>query len=107
MQDDLANQIIVGCWESISASKKIIELSTITPLVKRLEAADFVDRRRNPADERQVEVRLSNKGSLLRQQAHRLNDILQRRSGLKANELSDCSTHYGPYTTAFLRRNNL
>src|ERR1700743_947160 len=36
------------------ASRLDLEPSTITPLVKRLEQAGHVDRRRNPADERQV-----------------------------------------------------
>src|SRR5688572_22363712 len=40
------------------AERLALEPSTITPLVKRLEAAGLVGRLRNPADERQVQVRL-------------------------------------------------
>ena len=36
-----------------------IESSTLTPLLKRLQAAGFVKRTRNPADERQVFVELT------------------------------------------------
>jgi len=38
------------------AERLALESSTITPLVKRLEQAGLVERRRNPADERQVFV---------------------------------------------------
>src|SRR5258705_5101758 len=41
------------------ADRLALEPSMITPLVKRLEAAGFVGRRRNPADQRQVHVRLT------------------------------------------------
>src|SRR6516162_4079956 len=50
------------------ATRLDLEPSTITPLVKRLEAAGHVVRRRNPADERQVRVRLTAQGRALRSQ---------------------------------------
>ena len=40
-----------------------LEPSTITPAVKRLEAAGFLARRRSTTDERQVQVHLSGKGA--------------------------------------------
>lgn len=43
------------------ADRLALESSTITPLVKRLEQADFVVRKRNPEDERQVVVSLTAK----------------------------------------------
>jgi MarR family transcriptional regulator, organic hydroperoxide resistance regulator len=39
-----------------------MDTGTITPLVKRLEAARLVTRRRDPADERRVQVDLTPKG---------------------------------------------
>src|SRR6201996_5696131 len=48
------------------ADRLDLEPSTITPLVKRLEAAGHVARQRNPADERQVKVRLTNNGHAIR-----------------------------------------
>src|ERR1700751_371010 len=50
---------------SAIASRLDLEPSTITPLVKRLEAAGHVVRKRNPADERQVKVRLTDRGRAL------------------------------------------
>jgi DNA-binding transcriptional ArsR family regulator len=44
------------------ASRLALEPSTITPLVKRLEAAGLVTRTRSKEDEREVQVRLSRSG---------------------------------------------
>ena len=56
-QDELAVSAI--------ADRLSLESSTITPLVKRLESAGLLTRRRNPQDERQVIVRLTAKGRAL------------------------------------------
>jgi DNA-binding MarR family transcriptional regulator len=45
------------------AERLALEPSTITPAVKRLEAAGFLARRRSTTDERLVEVQLSKKGA--------------------------------------------
>jgi DNA-binding MarR family transcriptional regulator len=42
-----------------------LESNTLTPLLKRLETAGLVERRRDPADERQVRVRLTDHGRAL------------------------------------------
>jgi MarR family transcriptional regulator, organic hydroperoxide resistance regulator len=42
-----------------------IESSTLTPLLKRMQAAGFVDRTRNPDDERQVFIELTERGKAL------------------------------------------
>ncbi|MBB3950800.1 MarR family winged helix-turn-helix transcriptional regulator [Aureimonas jatrophae] len=47
------------------ADRLMLESSTITPLVKRLAAAGLVDRERNPQNERQVIVRLTQAGRAL------------------------------------------
>jgi DNA-binding MarR family transcriptional regulator len=46
-----------------------LDSSTLTPLLKRLEAGGLVERRRDPEDERRVIVALSDKGRALRDQA--------------------------------------
>jgi DNA-binding MarR family transcriptional regulator len=71
------------------AARLDLEPSTITPLVKRLEQAGLVARRRNPEDERQVRVTLTDKGRALRGPAGCLLDELLRRSGLTVDELID------------------
>ena len=69
------------------ADRLALEPSMITPLVKRLEAAGFVGRLRNPADERQVQVRLTARGKALRADTACLADTLLERSGMTADQL--------------------
>ncbi len=52
--------------------KLFLESSTLTPLLKRLEAAGLVRRTRDMADERQVRVRLTEQGQALREKAKAL-----------------------------------
>lgn len=66
-----------------------LEPSTLTPLLKRLEAAGFVDRVRNPDDERQVLVTLSDKGRDLRNIAGCVGANLMEKSGMTASALQD------------------
>lgn len=88
-------QYLVLCtlWEdngrtiSAIAERIALEPSTITPLVKRLEANGFVRRQRNARDERLVEVFLTAKGEGLRAQSKRLAVALSRRSGLSIEKL--------------------
>ena len=47
----------------------MLESSTLTPLLKRMETAGLLRRERNPADERQVIIRLTPKGRKLREKA--------------------------------------
>jgi DNA-binding MarR family transcriptional regulator len=69
------------------AERLALEPSTITPLVKRLELAGFLTRHRNPHDERQVQVRLSEKGAGMRVETACLTDTLLRRSGMTVDQL--------------------
>lgn len=46
-----------------------LDSSTLTPLLKRMEAAGLVTRTRDPADERRVIVRLTDQGRALRARA--------------------------------------
>lgn len=49
--------------------KLFLESSTLTPMLKRLEAAGYISRVRDKADERQVRVQLTDIGRSLRQKA--------------------------------------
>lgn len=69
------------------ADRLALEPSTITPAVKRLEAAGFVERRRSTVDERQVEVHLTPKGSDLHARTGCLTEALLRNSGLSVPEI--------------------
>lgn len=70
------------------AERLALESSTVTPLVKRLEAAGHVTRQRNPDDERQVRVLLTESGRELRQRCGCLAEELVARSGLSLDQLA-------------------
>jgi DNA-binding MarR family transcriptional regulator len=72
---------------SAIAGRLALESSTITPLVKRLEAAGLVARQRNAVDERQVNVSLTAKGRGLRREASCLTDSLLAHSGLEIPDM--------------------
>ncbi len=49
--------------------KLFLESNTLTPILKKLEAMDYVERHRDPADERQVRVSLTKAGRRLREKS--------------------------------------
>jgi len=64
---------IVALWEedeqtvSGLGEKLFLESNTLTPILKKLEALGFLERRRSPLDERQVIVTLTPAGRALRE----------------------------------------
>ncbi|WP_448955463.1 MarR family winged helix-turn-helix transcriptional regulator [Labrys neptuniae] len=78
-----------GLTISAIADRLALEPSTITPAVKRLEAADFLSRRRSSTDERLVEVHLTVKGRDLRIRTGCLTDALLEHSGFSVPEMID------------------
>jgi DNA-binding MarR family transcriptional regulator len=65
-----------------------LESNTLTPLLKRLEAAGYVARQRDPKDERQVRVRLTEKGAALRAKARDVPRCILEATGLPRAELA-------------------
>ncbi len=47
-----------------------LDSGTLTPLLKRLEAAGLIERTRDPEDERQVRITLTKNGRALKRKAH-------------------------------------
>ncbi|WP_457583550.1 MarR family winged helix-turn-helix transcriptional regulator [Ensifer canadensis] len=76
-----------GLSISAIADRLGLEPSTITPAVKRLEAAGFLSRRRSTVDERLVEVFLTEKGKELHPKTGCLTDTLLRRSGFTVPQM--------------------
>jgi len=66
-----------------------LESSTLTPLLKRLEAGNLVTRTRNPENERQVVVQLTTEGRKLEARAGCLGEALLEASGQTLKELGD------------------
>ncbi len=67
--------------------KLFLESSTLTPVFKRLEALGHVKRTRDPVDERQVRVRLTERGRALREKARKIPGCILEASNLKLDEL--------------------
>ena len=86
--------VLLALWEQDAraigaiATRLGLESSTVTPLIKRLEAAGLVTRMRNPKDERQVQVRLTRRGVDLQEECGCLAEALIARSGMDARRLA-------------------
>lgn len=64
-----------------------LDSSTLTPLIKRLEAAGFVSRQRDSRDERQVRISLTQEGRALKTRALHIPDCIQAAVGMEAEEV--------------------
>jgi DNA-binding MarR family transcriptional regulator len=74
------------------AERLALESSTLTPLLKRLEVAGLVRRTRNPQNERQVVVSLTDAGTTVRSRAGCLGNTLLSASLQSPNDLSDLNS---------------
>lgn len=85
--------VMLLLWEQDGRSVKALgdqlglDSGTLTPLLKRMEAQDFLHRSRDPADERVVRVNLSDKGRALQQQAACIPTQVAAATGLSLTEL--------------------
>ena len=69
-----------------------LESNTLTPLLKRLEALNYIKRGRDSADERQVRARLTEKGRRLRAKALHIPGCILAASGLDAGTAKQMMT---------------
>jgi DNA-binding MarR family transcriptional regulator len=65
-----------------------LDSGTLTPLLKRLEAAQLIKRTRNPADERQVLIALTSQGHALKEKARTVPQSILAASACSIGELS-------------------
>jgi len=81
---------IIALWEQDNQTvgglgeKLFLESNTLTPILKKLEELGYVQRKRDPADERQVIVHLTEEGRRLREKGLDINLI--KESGLSPEE---------------------
>jgi MarR family transcriptional regulator, organic hydroperoxide resistance regulator len=66
--------------------KMFLESNTLTPVLKKLETMGYLRRQRDPADERQVRISLTEAGRLLREKGMHMN--LVAATGLKPDEFA-------------------
>src|SRR5882757_4264596 len=66
---------IIALWETDNQTvsglgeKLFLESNTLTPILKKLEVMGYLERQRDPEDERQVRVSLTKNGRKLREKA--------------------------------------
>ncbi|MFO7570823.1 MAG: MarR family transcriptional regulator [Smithellaceae bacterium] len=72
-----------------------LDTGTLTPLLKRLEAAGLISRNRLTEDERKVMVSLTAKGKALKKKAQRVPEELFCRSGLTVDEFLSIKQNVG------------
>jgi DNA-binding MarR family transcriptional regulator len=83
---------IVALWEqdgqtvSELGEKMFLESNTLTPILKKLEQMGYLRRQRDPADERQVRVSLTDEGRRLREKGMHMNLVAS--TGLKPDEFA-------------------
>jgi MarR family transcriptional regulator, organic hydroperoxide resistance regulator len=75
------NQTVSGLGE-----KLFLESNTLTPMLKKLEALGYLERQRDPEDERQVRVSLTKTGRRLREKALKMD--LTDATGLAPDEFA-------------------
>ncbi len=85
--------VMLALWQQAPRSAKelsqVLQLDpgTLSPLLKRLEAAGLISRRRDPGDERVLSVGLTGRGLALRQQALSVPTAVVARLGMDLDEL--------------------
>jgi len=83
---------IVCLWEEDRqtvkglSEKLFLEPSTMTPMLKRLEAMGYVRRERDTEDERSVRVSLTDTGRALREKAFAYRETTAKAAGLTPDE---------------------
>jgi MarR family transcriptional regulator, organic hydroperoxide resistance regulator len=65
-----------------------LDSGTLTPLLKRLEAAELVKRTRSTEDERQVLIALTSRGQALREKARSVPQAILAASGCSVSDLA-------------------
>lgn len=84
--------VMLVLWENDrvpvkNLGKKLnLDTGTLTPLLKRLEAAGLIERKRTSVDERSVEINLTEKGHSLKSQAYSVPEELLCTSGISIDE---------------------
>jgi MarR family transcriptional regulator, organic hydroperoxide resistance regulator len=87
--------VMLALWgKSPLAVKELIEMlqldgPTLSPLLKRLEAAGYVTRTRDPEDERQLRIALTPTGLALREDALRIPPSIVAKLGMSLGDLEE------------------
>jgi DNA-binding MarR family transcriptional regulator len=98
--------VMLALWEQSPrtvrgiADALSLEPPTLTPLLKRLERIGYVTRARNPANERELSVELTDRGRELRAQAEQVPGRIVARLGVPIQVLEDLRDRLGEVLAA-------
>jgi MarR family transcriptional regulator, organic hydroperoxide resistance regulator len=87
--------VLIVLWEndgltiSQIGQRLLLDSGTLTPLLKRLEAAGVVTRNRREADEREVEIWLTDKGRDMQREAAGARELVVCRLAMTEAEIAD------------------
>jgi MarR family transcriptional regulator, organic hydroperoxide resistance regulator len=87
--------VMLALWDRDPRSLKDLsetlqlEPATLSPLLKRLEATGYIERKRSVTDERSLEVTLTPEGRALRSQAESIPHRIVERLGLPVTDLEN------------------
>lgn len=97
--------VMVTLWERDDRTvgeigeQLFLESNTLTPLLKRMETAGLVSRSRDPADERQVRLRLTAEGKALLDKAKQVPSCVLAATGLTADAARTLTQQIGALRT--------
>lgn len=95
--------VMLALWEQSPrslgelADELAMEPATLSPLVKRLEAQGRVTRTRRPADERMLDISLTDDGCALRENALEVPGQIMQRVGMDAAQLRALRDGLAPF----------
>ncbi|MFD3426163.1 MarR family winged helix-turn-helix transcriptional regulator [Nocardia fluminea] len=94
---------------SVKAVAEAIQLdsATLSPLLKRLESAGLITRRRDPHDERTLHIDLTDAGRKLREQAERIPPAVVARLGVSLADLEELRDVLGRVNAAARRASDV
>lgn len=101
--------VMVVLWEKDDQTvgslgeKLFLESSTLTPMLKRLEAMGYITRVRDRMDERQVRVRLTDTGRALRQRANAVPLGIAGATGMEPADLARLRAEIAALRASLLR----
>ena len=85
--------VMLALWQhaplSVRELSDLLQLDpgTLSPLLKRLETIGYVDRQRDPSDDRALAVTLTGRGRALRSEAEKIPPAIVTRLGMPIEEL--------------------
>lgn len=97
---------LLALWEQDDVTVKqlgarmYLDSGTLTPLLKKMESAGWIGRVRDPLDERNVRIRLTDRGAQLKERAYEVPGKAFCRAGVPAEETEELRDRLN----AFLRR---